>query len=88
MPECSPGVNSGLFDSFLLPNLLISFFFQLLSSCPLKSCAPDFLRWGIILFWNGWPPALTLEAQPMSIYNSQFYSKASEVPRAFQASAQ
>lgn len=33
--------------------------------------------WGVILFWKCWPPALTLEARPMSIYNSRFYSKAS-----------
>lgn len=39
------------------------------------SCTPDLLIWSVIFFWNFWPTALTLEAQPMSIYNRQFYSK-------------
>lgn len=38
-------------------------------------CIPDLLIWSVIFFWNFWPTALTLEAQPMSIYNRQFYSK-------------
>lgn len=55
-----------------------SFLVQWLSIGPrplLMSCSPDPLIWSVIFFWNFWPTAVTLEAQPMSIYNRQLYSK-------------
>lgn len=70
--KCSPGANYRLY----LTKYWIAFFLdQLLRSCRLLSCIPDLLIWSIVFFGNFWPTALTLETQPMSIYNKQLYSK-------------
>lgn len=70
--KCSPGADSRLY----LTKRWSSFFLvQLLSSALLMSWTPDLLMWSVIFFWNFWPTVLTLEAQPMSIYNRPFYSK-------------
>lgn len=55
----------------------------------LMSYTPDLLIWSVIFFWDFWPTAVTLEAQPMSIYNRQLYSKGfQKLPIVFQANVQ
>lgn len=70
--KCSPGVNYRL---YLTRSWIAFSLVQLLRSCQLLSGTPDLLIWSVVFFWNFWPTALTLEAQPVSIYNRQLYSK-------------